>query len=58
MRLLDAVEAQLTHGTATADVIAMLEGLWDKEKELIPNLGLTMESDWGLVKKKGLLDPP
>ena len=58
MRLLDAVEAQLAHGTATADVIAMLEGLWDKEKELIPNLGLTMESDWGLVKKKGLLDPP
>lgn len=56
--MLDAVEAQLTHGTATADVIAMLEGLWDKEKELIPNLGLTMESDWGLVKKKGLLDPP
>ena len=58
MRLLDAVEAQLAYGTATADVIAMLEGLWDKEKELIPNLGLTMESDWGLVKKKGLLDPP
>lgn len=58
MRLLDAVEAQLAHGTATADVIAMLKGLWDKEKELIPNLGLTMESDWGLVKKKGLLDPP
>jgi len=58
MRLLDAVEAQLAHGTATADVIAMLEGLWDKEKELIPNLGLTMESDWGLVKKKGLFDPP
>ena len=58
MRLLDAAEVQLAHGTATADVIAMLEGLWDKEKELIPNLGLTMESDWGLVKKKGLLDPP
>lgn len=58
MRLLDAVEAQLAYGTATADVIAMLEGLWDKEKELIPNLGLTMESDWGLVKKKGLLNPP
>lgn len=58
MRLLDAVEAQLAYSTATADVIAMLEGLWDKEKELIPNLGLTMESDWGLVKKKGLLDPP
>ena len=58
MRLLDAVEAQLAHGTATADVAAMLKVLWDKEKELIPNLGLTMESDWGLVKKKGLLDPP
>ena len=58
MRLLDAVEAQLAYDTATTDVIAMLEGLWDKEKELIPNLGLTMESDWGLVKKKGLLDPP
>jgi len=58
MRLLDAVEAQLAYGTATADVIAMLEGLWDKEKELIPNLGLTMESDWELVKKKGLLNPP
>lgn len=58
MRLLDAVEAQLAHGTAKADVTAMLEALWDKEKELIPNLGLTMESDWGLVKKKGLLDPP
>ena len=58
MRLLDAVEAQLAHGTATADVAAMLKVLWDKEKELIPSLGLTMESDWGLVKKKGLLDPP
>lgn len=58
MRLLDAVEAQLAYGTTTADVIAMLEGLWDKEKELIPNLELTMESDWGLVKKKGLFDPP
>ena len=58
MRLLDAVEAQLAHGTAKADVTAMLEALWDKEKELIPNLGLTMASDWGLVKKKGLLDPP
>lgn len=45
MRLLDAVEAQLAYGTATADVIAMLKILWDKEKELIPNLGLTMESD-------------
>ena len=58
MRLLDAVEAQLAHGTAAADAAAMLKILWDKEKELIPNLGLTMESDWGLVKKKGLLDPP
>ena len=58
MRLLDAVEAQLAHGTATADVAAMLKVLWDKEKELIPSLGLNMESDWGLVKMKGLLDPP
>ena len=58
MRLLDAVEAQLAHGTASADAVAMLEGLWDKEKELIPSLALTMESDWELVKEKGLLDPP
>ena len=58
MRLLDTVEAQLAHGTAAADAAAMLKILWDKEKELIPNLGLTMESDWALVKKHGLLDPP
>ena len=58
MRLLDAVEAQLAYGTAKADVVAMLKVLWDKEKELIPSLALTMESDWGLIKKKGLLDPP
>lgn len=58
MRLLDALEAQLAHGTSTNDVVAMLERLWNQEKEMIPQLARVEESYWGLIKRHGLFDPP
>ena len=58
MRLLDALEAQLVHGTSTDDVVAMLERLWNQEKEMIPQLARVEESYWGLIKRHGLFDPP
>ncbi len=58
MRLLDAVEAQLTHGTSTADAAAMLEQLWCQEKQLIPQLAPVAKSNWSFIKRHGLFDPP
>ena len=58
MRLLDAVEAQLAHGTSTADAAAMLEKLWCQEKQLIPQLAPVAKSNWSFIKKHGLFDPP
>lgn len=58
MRLLDAVEAQLAHGTSTADAAAMLEKLWCQEKQLIPQLAPVAKSNWSFIKRHGLLDPP
>ena len=58
MRLLDAVEAQLAHGTSTADAAAMLEKLWCQEKQLIPQLAPVAKSNWSFIKRHGLFDPP
>ena len=57
MRLLDAVEAQLAHGTSTADAAAMLEKLWCQEKQLIPQLAPVAKSNWSFIKRHGLFDP-
>lgn len=58
MRLLDAVEAQLAHGTSTANAAAMLEKLWCQEKQLIPQLAPVAKSNWSFIKRHGLFDPP
>ena len=58
MRLLDAVETQLAHGTSTADAAAMLEKLWCQEKQLIPQLAPVAKSNWSFIKRHGLFDPP
>lgn len=58
MRLLDVVEAQLAHGTSTADAAVMLEKLWCQEKQLIPQLAPVAKSNWSFIKRHGLFDPP
>ena len=58
MRLLDVVEAQLAHGTSTADAAVMLEKLWYQEKQLIPQLAPVAKSNWSFIKRHGLFDPP
>lgn len=57
MRLLDVVEAQLAHGTSTADAAVMLEKLWCQEKQLIPQLAPVAKSNWSFIKRHGLFDP-